>query len=542
MRLTRYSLWVLLLLLTTAATGVGLLLVSGWFISACALAGAAGIGVTFNYVIPSAMIRLLSFVRIISGYGSNYFGHDLVLTQLVTLRQKLFKRVMLTAITRPHAEWLQLLEQHITALANRELMATLPTLAAVTMVVALGAWLVVIEAQGVWLFVATVAALLVLAAFYRAHSVQANAYCAQCTAAYRLALAERLRGASLWHLGNAFISDTRAHTRWHQAWVNNKRVNYRAGWWLQAIAVTATLGALVLVPESYMGSPVVILLPLLFLVLPEWLGPALRAQQAQAEAQLAKRSLTEPLSAPQRSKKYQQHCAAAEDSETHTDLLANSHCAITTLHISEFYWQRDRLQGQCLSRCFNKGELVGIQGDSGCGKTSLLLALAGLLRSHGHVWVNSQSQQPWSADLRRQHFHYCEQHPYVLADTLRNNLLIANPVASDEHLQAALAFAGLSHLHTNLAQWLGEQGRLLSGGERKRLGLARAWLTDNNIWLLDEPFEGLDTASQQRLALRIQHIIKQRIVFLVSHRPVTGLDYHQVITLGNAVINTRHLS
>lgn len=533
MRLTRYSLWVLLLLLTTVATGVALLLVSGWFISACALAGAAGVGVTFNYVIPSAMIRLLSFVRIIAGYGSHYFGHDLVLTHLGALRQRLFKRVMAADTSRPHTEWLNLLEQHISALANRELVATLPTIAATLMVGITALWLALILPQWAWLFALVIVLVLILAAIYRARSLKVSVDYSQRSDAYRLNLAERLRCASLWHLGYSMATDTDAHARWHQAWLNSKRVNYSAGWWLQAIALIATLVTLVFVPESYIGRPVVILLPLLFLVLPEWLGSALFAQQEHAKAQLAERYLAQPVSAQEN------QYTGKNKGDSQKELPANHAHAIETLHLSEFYWQRDTLRGHLLSRCFSQGELIGIQGDSGSGKTSLLLALAGLLNSHGQVWVNSQRQDPWSVGLRRQRFHYCEQHPYVLADTLRNNLLIANPSAADEDLQAALDFADLSHLHANLGQWLGEQGRLLSGGERKRLGLARAWLTDNDIWLLDEPFEGLDTASQQRLAYRIQHTLKHRIVFLVSHRPVVGLDYHQVVTLGDAVTGDR---
>ena len=156
------------------------------------------------------------------------------------------------------------------------------------------------------------------------------------------------------------------------------------------------------------------------------------------------------------------------------------------------------------------------------------MALASLLPHEGELLINRQP----AAKSRSNTLLYTEQFPYVLSDSLRNNLLLAAADADDKTLTQALTFAHLeSLLDEGFDQWLGDLGRELSGGEKKRLGLARVWLSGAPVWLLDEPFEGLDQQSQQALVASLNSARQQHIILLASHIEPSGIELSVTIDL-----------
>ncbi|RZJ29187.1 MAG: ATP-binding cassette domain-containing protein, partial [Brevundimonas sp.] len=167
---------------------------------------------------------------------------------------------------------------------------------------------------------------------------------------------------------------------------------------------------------------------------------------------------------------------------------------------------------------------LGLHGPSGAGKTSLIERLCGLREAlPGEAMLGGADVASLAPEMRRALFAYAAQDVRLLDDTIRRNLLLAGP-ASDDALWAALDDAQLAERvradPLGLDASVGPNGERLSGGERRRLGLARALLRDAPWLVLDEPTEGLDaeterrvlTALDRRLAARGQGLI------LVSHR------------------------
>lgn len=149
-----------------------------------------------------------------------------------------------------------------------------------------------------------------------------------------------------------------------------------------------------------------------------------------------------------------------------------------------------------------KGQHVVIRGRSGSGKSTLAMAILGLLPHQGEISITGSI----SGVLQRGH---------VFNTSLRENLLIANPELNDQQLLHSLEIVELSHL--DLDALLGEFGRPLSGGESKRLGLARALLSDADILVLDEPTEHLDQDLAKRIEARVLSDCKEKILVIITH-------------------------
>lgn len=180
------------------------------------------------------------------------------------------------------------------------------------------------------------------------------------------------------------------------------------------------------------------------------------------------------------------------------------------------------------------GETVALLGPSGSGKTSvlhLLLGLAplsvGLIEIDGRPIQSLASQAGWAG-----------QHPLLIAGTIRENLLLAHPDASAAEVQAAVAAAGLGPMLARRAQGLDTvidaRGSGLSGGERRRLSLARALLKPAPFLLLDEPTAHLDAEAEAGLIATIAHAARGRTTLIATHSPALAGIAHRTIRLGDA--------
>src|SRR3954451_1443211 len=191
------------------------------------------------------------------------------------------------------------------------------------------------------------------------------------------------------------------------------------------------------------------------------------------------------------------------------------------------------------------GRLTVLSGACGAGKSRLLDLLAGLLRQEdGEILIDGKVLGPSELLEWRRGVGYLTQEPFLFHDTIRANLLIADPQADDAAIEQALMAASAAEFVQRLPQRLetvvGDRGALLSGGERQRLALARALLRKPALLILDEPTSALDQQVQQSVLEAIERLKGQTTIILVTHRPERVQSPDHVLTLQGGTISVAH--
>jgi len=182
------------------------------------------------------------------------------------------------------------------------------------------------------------------------------------------------------------------------------------------------------------------------------------------------------------------------------------------------------------------GRRVALVGANGAGKSTLAAVLLRFCElSGGAALLNGRDLASYAADDIRTLIGGCPQDPYLFDATIRDNLRLARPGAADEELEAAAARARLLAWIRSLPQgWdtpVGTHGAAVSGGERQRLALARAFLADPALLILDEPTAHVDPDSRQALTADLLHATEGRAVLFITHER-DGLDQvDQIVVL-----------
>jgi ATP-binding cassette subfamily C protein CydCD len=197
------------------------------------------------------------------------------------------------------------------------------------------------------------------------------------------------------------------------------------------------------------------------------------------------------------------------------------------------------------------GEALGVVGPSGCGKSTLAAALVRHLAPlHGSYDLGGQHAQSVGSVEVRRHVGLVDDDPYVFASSLRENLRLARPDADDHDLVEAVRAAGLTDWYADLPDaldtLLGDGATGVSGGERARIGIARALLADPEVLVLDEPTAHLDTATARAvtatvLAARLGPRGRRSLVW-ITHDEIGLAEMDQVLTLtdGAATAGSSH--
>lgn len=196
---------------------------------------------------------------------------------------------------------------------------------------------------------------------------------------------------------------------------------------------------------------------------------------------------------------------------------------------------------------FRRGELSALVGRSGAGKSTIAaLALRLFDPTRGAVLLDGRSLREYDLDSLRARMGLAQQRTVFFGESLRENLLLARPEASDEELWSALEQAGaasfVASLPEQLEAKLGSNGVGLSGGQQSRLSLARTLLRGAPILIADEPFAGLDLAAAKRVADTLQRLAKDRILIVIAH-DLERLDtYDRIVFVenGRKVAEGRH--
>lgn len=168
------------------------------------------------------------------------------------------------------------------------------------------------------------------------------------------------------------------------------------------------------------------------------------------------------------------------------------------------------------------GQTTAVVGKSGAGKSTLAYALLGFIKTKGEIFFNDVKINGFAPEQVRNLIAYIPQKPHIFADTLRNNLRHAKNDASDEELREALKKASLGgflcRLPDGLDTVLSETGASISVGEAQRLAIARAYLKQCPIVIMDETASGLDEETEHQLRETFTALFKEKTVFLIAHR------------------------
>ena len=511
-----------LLLLCTMLAGVGLLGLSGGFLTAAALAGVAGMGSGFNFFSPSAGIRALTFARIASRYGEKLVGHDATLRIARDLRVWFFRRALPLAPARLGAsrtgELLARLMSDIGEVDGLVVRALAP------LVALLGIGVVGVAAAAVIYWpAATVLALLALAIGAGVPWVVARD--GRVREQRRAQRRETLRTLAYEGLeGAADLAALDAQADWiarvdasaHELRAQDRQQRQRLIGGNALHALCAALGLLAMLwlalgaarADRIGAEQAAGLLFLTVALLEVWAGAGLAWQALQSGRVAAQRlQAIAGQRAPVADRAQPQPVPAA--GEVRFD-------AVT------FAWPgetRHVLDGIDLR--IAPGERIAISGDSGSGKTTLSALLLrlwdpqqGSIRFAG-VDLRDLAQAQW-----HQRIAWLPQGAPVFAGSVRDNLRLGAADADDATLQRALADVRLDawlHEVGGLDAWLGENGATMSAGQARRLALARALLRNAPLLVLDEPTEGLDVDTAQALLRDLTQALGQRSLLLISH-------------------------
>lgn len=229
---------------------------------------------------------------------------------------------------------------------------------------------------------------------------------------------------------------------------------------------------------------------------------------------------------------------AAQDVATASPAIAITAGPIVFRDVS-FHYDRSSRAGAGIERLnltITPGSFLGVSGPTGAGKTTFADLLIGLLEpDSGEIAVGGTPIRGAAATAWRDRVSYVVQDPYLFRDTIRRNLLWANPHASEAEIWGALATAGVDDFVAGLAAGLdtvlGERGTLISGGERQRLCLARAVLRRPLLFVLDEATSAIDVAAERNIIKAMLAIKPRPTIVMIAHRDQSLADCDRLLRL-----------
>jgi ATP-binding cassette, subfamily C, bacterial CydC len=510
-----------LLMLLTALSAIGLLALSGWFITATgvtALLWAAGQKVFFDIYVPGGGIRFFALARTVARYSERVFNHNTVLGLLADLRVRHFSALaQLDGATLGQlraAQWLNRLTADIDALDTLYLRLLAPPAVALLAIVLVCAMVALFHpGLALTLLLILLALLLLVTVGMAAAGRRLSASRVGQLDGLRVQCIEQMQGLAELSAAATLGRHQQVLLARSQQLLDEQLALQGRVLLAQALGLFGVLGASLLglfagvfaYQQGLLSGPLVVMIALALMALNEVFS-ALPAAFAQWGAT----------------------CAAAARLNQQTAMAGrlNSPAAPAPIpSVISLSWQEVSVEHAGITQLnlhLPAGERLSLVGPSGCGKSTLAALAARLIDPDaGQVSVAGIALPQFDLDVWRSQLAYLTQETELLHGSIADNLLLGNPSASDEQLWQALQMVDLADtvqgFAAGLNTWVGETGKQLSGGEGRRLALARVLLRDAPMVILDEPFSGLDQATRERIKPGIDAWLQGRTTLLLGH-------------------------
>ncbi|QFU01845.1 putative ABC transporter ATP-binding protein [Halomonas sp. THAF5a] len=538
------------LLLLTVAAGIGLLALSGWFITATALTGlalAAGLAAGLDVYVPGGGIRFFAVTRTVARYVERLYNHDTVLRLLADLRGRLFAVLAgldgRTLSRRRASDWLDRLTADIDTLDGLYLRLVAPAGVALLALLALSGLL------ALWLPRAGLVALvMLLTAWLWLTAGQARRGMAASRG--QVEALEALRGRLLEHLGGLAELEAYGSLGPHRARLDAIERRLQAAQWclarvaalgsaLAGLAVGATWFAVLVTAAlaweaGALSGPVMVLMPLSVMALNEALA-ALPMAFTRLGATLAAAERLNALEA-----------ARPPSDVVPTQAPSRGPFGVVFEGVDLHYPGALQPALSGLSLSLPAGRRLALCGASGAGKSSVAQLLTRQLApSAGRITLGGTPVEAIDEAALRERVACLTQRVELFDDSLAANLRLGDAEADEARLWRVLSMVELAGwaraLPEGLATRVGEGGRRLSGGQARRVGLARLLLREPDLVILDEPFAGLDAPTAARLAARLDEWLAGRSVVYLVHQLGEAVDPPGIdvaLTLREGVLGT----
>ena len=509
-----------------ALAAIGLMAVSGWFIAAMAVAGASAAAI--NYYTPAAAIRLCAILRSGGRYGERLVTHEATLRSLSRLRVWLFRGLIPLAPARLAAlrsgELFARLRADVDALEHFYLAVLVPgAVALASVATAIVLCLIVLPAAGLAVLIGALLAGVLVPAWLQRRAAPDAATAVREGGALRGLLLDALRGhPELLAWGRVSAHGARIEQLARQLDARRARLEVleATGGALVGLCAQLTLLAVLGIAlgaahRHTLSPPLLVMLALLALALFEVIGPLSEA--------LARWSATLTSCA----RVFTLADTPAPFVEPEVSASVPLRPAVVFEDVSLRYDEAAPWALTQVNLTLAPGARVALVGASGAGKSSLVAALLKLYPlQHGRILFGGRPLESLHGDELRRHIAVIAQHSVLFNQSLLENLLLAAPQATAAQIERAVSLAQLDGFVASLPDGydtqLGEAGALVSGGEARRIAIARALLQDAPVLVLDEPTEGLDAVTARDLYTALDAAANGRTLLLITHR-LSGL-------------------
>lgn len=525
-----YWVWLLaglVFALLTSLASITLLTISGWFITSSAIAGLLapdGVAITFNFMQPAAEIRALAIIRTFGRYADRLVSHEATFRVLAEIRCWFFAKLIPLSpgqlASHRSADLLNGITQDIDALDALYLRLCSPLLIALlgggAVVVFIAYYSVQISILVSFMLIICIVLIPCLFFILGKHGAQAIV---ENTAIFKIKQIELLEGIADLAIFNAYTRYKKQITKVSERLIETGRKNNQLSALSAAILnfiaqitllMTIVIAALLFQQNEITGAVLVMISFCVWAVF-ELVTPLSPALQMLAKTQTAAKRIRRIAEQVPAIKKI----AYAEGS-----LKVGE---ITISRLSFRYSNKSDWVLKNINLTIPQGSKIAIVGDSGAGKSTLLqLILRFFDPQQGSIEYGGMDYKQLDSDQLLTQFSVLSQQTQLFSTTIKDNLLIARPSASDKEILQAINMAGLtqtiSRLPKGIKTWIGKNGSKLSTGEARRIALARVYLKNAPILLLDEPTEGLDQKTEDDVLNALEQMANQKTLIMVTHK------------------------